>query len=136
MIKVNSNAKTVKTDLSTSTVPTWAHAIKVPVTSAIIDQVLDALSKHAISNSAVTTAINEILEKIQDINNKDGIKIVNCEKSELPTIGESNVLYVSKKDNVFYIWDEESLCYKDFGQYDIELINGGNSTNGYEDNQY
>lgn len=135
MLKVNSSTKTtVETNLSSSTVPTWAYAIKVPATSITIDQVLDISSKHAVSNSAVTTAINEILEKIQEINSKDELKIVNCEKSKLPTIGESNVLYVSKKDNAFYIWNEESLCYKDFGQYDIELINGGNSTNGYEEN--
>ena len=135
MLKINSSTKaTVETNLSSSTVPTWAYAIKVPATSITIDQVLDALSKHAVSNSAVTTAINEILEKIQEINNEDKLKIVNCEKSELPTIGESNVLYASEKDNTFYIWNEESLCYKDFGQYNIELINGGNSTNGYEEN--
>lgn len=131
MIQINSKAKT-STNLSTSTTPTWSHSIKTASFSAVIDQVLNETSKHAISNAAVTTAINEILEKLNIVDSNDHVKIVNCEKAELPTVGESNVLYVSKKDNTFYIWDEENLNYVNFGQYEIELINGGNSTDGYK----
>jgi hypothetical protein len=130
MIQINSKAKTA-TNLSTSATSTWSHSIKIASFSAIIDQVLNETSKHAISNAAVTTAINEILEKLNTINSNDQIKIVNCEKTELPIVGESNILYVSKKDNAFYIWDEENLHYVDFNTNQIDLINGGNSLNEY-----
>lgn len=130
MIQINSKAKTT-TNLPTSTTSTWSHSIETASFSAIIDQVLNETSKHAISNAAVTTAINEILEKLNAINSNDQIKIVNCEKTELPIVGESNILYVSKKDNAFYIWDEENLHYVDFNTNQIDLINGGNSLNEY-----
>lgn len=102
MIQINSKAKT-STNLSTSTTPTWSHQIKTASFSAVIDQVLNETSKHAISNAAVTQAINEILAKLNIVETSDHIKIVNCTKAELPSVGEENVLYVSKADNAFYV---------------------------------
>lgn len=69
---------------------------------------------------------DELAENIK----KDVSKIINCDTvNDLPVFGNENNIYLIKKTNETYRWDETNLRYFPLGYdwHDIKVINGGTS---------